>query len=274
MTRLCRLGTWPDLAFRPLRHGLEGHPLFSLLEFPPAHTAFKLRDHEVDIGFISPIDYARDSSTLTVVPDVGLWSQTGGKAVTVHFGTGVQDVATLAVDPAYASEVILAKIILSEEFDIDPQIVPVIGDLETMLGRADAALLVGDNALRESASQGDALDLIETWVQMTDLPYVHGIWCARERDLRQQHVSALQQSRREGTSCIVDIAARAAGSDMFPGFSTDHLQEYLDRFSYDLPDDAIEGLKEFHHYAYYHAVLPDIPEITLFAGVDPAPDLN
>jgi predicted solute-binding protein len=274
MTRISRLGTWPSLAFRPLREGLDRERQVALLEHPPAHAAFKLRDREVDIAFLSPIDYARDSSTLQIVPEAGLWSPSGGSAVTVHFGAGAQDVATLAVDPAYASEVILAKIILSEEFDIDPQIVPVAGGLETMLGRADAALLVGDEALRESASRADALDLIESWVQLTGLPYVHGVWCARARDQRPEQVERLQRARREGVDHLESIAQRAAETGEFPGFTADHLQEYLERFSYDFPEEAVEGLKEFHHYAYYHAVLPDIPEITLFTGEDPPDDLS
>ncbi len=268
-----RLGIWPSLAFRPLLEGLQAEHPFAFVESFPAQTAFNLRDHNVDIGFLSPLDYAKDSSTLVIVPNIGLWSQTGGNAVNVHFRTGLQDVATLAVDPAFACEVILAKIVLSEEFDIDPQIVPVAGDLDAMLARADAALLVGDNALREAASHGDALDLVETWVQMTDLPYVHGIWCARERDLQEEDVTLLQRARHEGSERLDAIAARAAENGEFPGFAAHHLLEYLERFSYDLPDEALEGIKEFHHYAYYHSILPDIPEITLFTRELPPEDL-
>ncbi len=266
-----RLGTWPSFAFRPLLEGLPAERPFTLVRSTPAQTAFHLRDHEVEIGFLSPLDYAKDSSTLVIVPNVGLWSQTGGNAVNVYFRSELEDVATLAVDPAFAAEVVLAKIVLSEEFDVEPQIVPVAGDLDAMLARADAALLVGDQALREAASHANALDLIESWVQMTDLPYVHGIWCARERDLQEEHVTLLQQARYQGTEQLEAIATRAAERQEFPGFTADHLLEYLERFSYDLPDEALEGIKEFHHYAYYHSVLPDIPELTFFTG-DPPPE--
>ena len=94
-----RLGAWPSFAFRPLLEGLEQETAFALAHYPPAYAAFKLRDHEVDISFLSPIDYAKDSSTLVIVPEVGLWSQTGGNAVTVHFRTDLQETAAVGGRP-------------------------------------------------------------------------------------------------------------------------------------------------------------------------------
>jgi len=42
------------------------------------------------------------------------------------------------------------------------------------------------------------------------------------------------------------------------------LKAYLETFSYDFGPDAEEGLKEFLRYAYYHGVLPDVPDVRWF----------
>ncbi len=260
------IGAWNSFALLPLLEGLGKGDGFAIDLNAPAHVAFNLRDRLISIGFLSPIDYAKDSSSLVVVPNIGIWSNGGSGTITVHFGSGVQDIETLAVDPAFASEAILAKIIFAEEFDANPQIVPVQGSVEQMLAHADAALLVGDAALREAAYHPNALDLTESWVQMTDLPFLHGFWCAREEDLSPEVVEALRAGKRTDDEALTEIADRAAREKRFPGLSGDALREHLEGFAYDLPEDAIDSMREFFRFAYYHGVLPDIPEVRLFSG--------
>jgi chorismate dehydratase len=264
MSTIRRIGTWTSFAARPLTEGLAEIEGVYLQHNSPANTAIMLRDGDLDIALISPLEYAKESSNLVIVPDVGLWSEAGGSAITVHFKAGLDDVQTLAVDPNFAAEIILAKILLAEEFDIEPKIIPVAGSLEDMLSRADAALLVGDAGLREPGQFGAALDLIELWTQLTGSPYIHGIWCARDGSLEAQQAEQLLRARREGVEAFPLLAAASASEREFPGFDQEQLINYLEQFSYDLPEEAIDGIKEFHHYAYYHGVLTDIPEINLF----------
>lgn len=259
-------GVWNSFSVLPLLEGIGKGEGIALQLDHPAHVAFHLRDRLTSVGFLSPIDFAKDSSSLLIVPDLGLWSNGGSGAVAVHFRSGLHDIETLAVDPAFASEAILAKIIFSEEFSANPQIVPVSGGLEQMLAHADAALLVGDAALRESAYHPQALDLTESWVQMTELPFLHGFWCAREEDLTQELVDILQTGRHADQEALAGIAARVAQEKRFPGLSGDILREHLEGFSYDLPDDAIDGMREFFRFAYYHGALPDIPDIRMYTG--------
>jgi chorismate dehydratase len=272
MVETIHVGAWNSFALLPLLEGLGKGDGIALEMNLPAHTAFHLRDRLTTIAFLSPIDFAKDSSGLRVVPDIGLWSNGGSGSVTVHFQTGVQDIETLAVDPAYAAEAILAKIIFAEEFDASPQIVPVSGSIEQMLANADAALLVGDTALRESAFHPNALDLTESWVQMTDLPFVHGLWCARHEDLSTEIVDMLRNGRHADEATLASIAARAAHEKRFPGLSSELLKEHLEGFFYTLPEDALDGMREFLRFAYYHGVLPDIPEIHIYSGPEESED--
>jgi hypothetical protein len=58
----------------------------------------------------------------TIIPGPAVASARG---IMLAFRPGLRTVATLAADPARVSEIILARIILAEEFDSSPAIVPV-----------------------------------------------------------------------------------------------------------------------------------------------------
>jgi predicted solute-binding protein len=179
----------------------------------------------------------------------------------------------MAVDPSSTSEIILAKILLEEEFDTAPTIIPVSGSLTVMLQRADSALLVGNAALLEAGRHQNSIDLIEGWKDLTELPYVHGFWCARERDLARSDVQSIQEAMQKGRTMFDEIA-RTAHLHPGPGTSTASVSSYLESFSYELTDEAEAGLREFIRYAYYHGVLPDIVDInfTSFDSESSDPD--
>lgn len=260
-----RLGIPGALFTFPLTAPLRNAGGFRLAVDAPARNALRLRERNLDAALLSPIDFARDSSSYRVVSGVGAASQSANSAVTLHFREGLHDIATLAADPALTSEIILAKIILAEEFDVSPKIVPFQGPLDVMLGKADAALLAGDISLREAGVHGSVVDLVEEWTEMTGLPFVHYFWCAREEDLTEQQVQTLQHARDEGAAMIEEIAADAA-SHSYATIPASSLKTYLETFSYDFTQDMEDGLKEFLRYAYYHGVLPDVPEVRWFGA--------
>ena len=73
-----------------------------------------------------------------------------------------------------------------------------------MLGRCDAALIIGDNALLldptrvEDTGQRTAvekIDLGDAWTAMTGLPFVYAFWAGRLGSLSPDEVSAIQAAR-------------------------------------------------------------------------------
>ena len=261
-----RLGIPGTLFTFPLTASLRNASGFRLAVDAPARNALRLREHALDAALVSPVDYARDGSSYRAVFGVAASSQSANSAVTLHFREGLHNISTLAADPALTSDIVLAKIILAEEFDLSPKIVPFQGPLDVMLGKADAALVAGDSSLREAAVHRNVVDLVEAWTEMTGLPFVHYFWCAREEDLSEKEVQALQQAREEGIRLIDNIVSDAASHELasVPAAS---LKAYMETFSYDFNQEAEEGLKEFLRYAYYHGVLPDVPDMHWF-GTD------
>lgn len=243
---------------RPFVEGLRESDLFTLVRDEPAVLAQKLHARVLDASYISPIEYAWNASEYLILPESAVVSSAGNNSLLLYFRRGVHDVTTLAVPPTSASDIVLAKILLAERFDIYPRFIPVAGDVDAMLAKADAALLSGDPAL--AAVRPDALDLIEEWIATTDLPYVHGFLAAREDALTREARTAVSLAGTRGLQAVA-----AAGGDA---------AVQVARFDYAFSEDAREGVREFLRYAYYHGILPDVPELRFFEGAGEMPGLN
>ena len=261
-----RLGISSHLYCTPLTRALRDDGTFELVGDATAWNAIQLREQTLDAAFLSPIDYARESSEYSILPGIAVSTKQATGTIVLHFREGIRNISTLAVDPSSTSEIVLATILLGEEFDIRPKIIPTSGSLDVMLQKAEAALLVGNAALMDPAVRENKLDLVELWNDMTDLPYVHGIWCCRERDLSADHVSRIASSRDQGLAAFTDIGdelSATSGGQV----SSKSIIQYLQSFSYDFPESVQDGMNEFLRYAYYLGVLPDVPELH-FYGAD------
>jgi predicted solute-binding protein len=244
--------------------GLKADEGFELTVDAQTRNAVKLRQRDLDAAFLSPIDYARESSEYTIVPGVAVSSDKATQTVVLHFREGIQNVRTMAVDPSSASEIILAKILLEEQFDTAATIIPVHGPLQLMLQRADSALLVGDPSLQEAGGNQNQIDLVEAWNDLTELPYVHGFWCSREGDLTRSHAHKLQDALQQGLT-MFDEMARTAREHHTLHQSPEFIKTYLESFSFELVGEVEKGLREFIRYAYYHGVLADIADLNYYS---------
>jgi chorismate dehydratase len=265
-----RLGLSPYAYCLPLRRKLEEEKRFVVHVDATTRNAIKLREHHLDAAFLSPIDYARESSLYNIVPGIAVSSRGGNDAVVMHFREHLHTIKTLVVDPSSTSEIILARILLAERFDVEPSLVPATGPLEHMLAKGDAALLVGDTALGASFSHPNKLDLIEEWTDMADLPYVHGFWCGREHDLATKDIHALQRSRDRGVEELADISLEAPVQPLSL-FPSETLHSHLQTFGYEFTDEVRDALQEFFRYAYYYGVLPDVADLHYYPAESATP---
>ena len=252
MQTVKRFGTPPLLTARPLAEPLRGVRGVNLVEEPRPTLARRLREQELAGALLSPLDYARDSSDYSIVPNVCIASE-GNGSIVIRFKEGIREITTLAVDPAFACEIILAKIILAE-----PAILPMNNSIEIMLQKADAALLTGDAAFQAWNSSASILDVVEEWNEMTGLPYVHALWCVYAHQMTPALVEELQRARRKGIEGISDIAQH------YPKDQRRAVKEFLESFTYELTSDVREGLAEFMKYLYYHGITPDVADLNFY----------
>jgi len=258
------IGIPPEHLYLPFQDGIRGTGRFSLTLKSSPLLAKMLESRDLDAAFLSPIDYARGASEYLIVPGAAVASRQANNTVVVHFRKGVRDIRSLAVPAVSMSDIVLARILLAEKFNLAPTIVPVAGTLDDMLKQADAALLSGDEVIRAGENRPGALDLVEEWITSTDLPYVHGFCVGREGTLEQDEWTVLGSSAVETSSASALPLDEEADADQ-------------EKFSYDLEDDVRDGIREFLQYAYYHGILPDVPDLHFYGeeAVTPGdPELN
>ena len=267
--RNLRIGVPVDFYTAPLVVPLAGTDAFVRHADTPARLALALREKKLEAAFLSPLEYARDSSLYEIIPGAGASSSVATGTVSLIFRSEhMHSVHTIAIDPAFSSEIILARILLAEEFELEPQYVPATGSVDDMLARADAVLLAGDASLRAVDVHPNRIDLVEAWTELTDLPYVHGVWVVPTGTGTQEIATLLQDAAHKALETVPTITGSAPPS-LFPHQNPTSLADYLNAFSYDLTDEDVDGFQEFMRFAYYHGVLPDVGDINFYSPEPP-----
>ncbi len=142
-----RLGAVGYLNARPLVYGLEEHPGFDLRYDVPSECARLLHAREVDVGLIPSIEYLRGPQPYVLVPGPAVTSRGPVASVAIYTRREPGDIRSIAMDTSSRTSIALATVILRRRFGVAPEPAPMAPDLDAMLGRADAAMIIGDTAL-------------------------------------------------------------------------------------------------------------------------------
>src|SRR5204862_8181393 len=140
-----RLGAVSYLNTRPLVYGLERDAAFDVRFDVPARCADLLHEGAIDVGLIPSIEYL--NGDYRIVPDLAIASRGAVASVAIYTTRPIRDVRSIALDTSSRSSVALAKVLCARVFRIQPALERHHPELGEMLAQADAALLIGDNAL-------------------------------------------------------------------------------------------------------------------------------
>lgn len=145
----------------------------------PAVCAQLVASGAVDIGLVPVAEIARQG--LEIVPGVGISAEGPVRSILLFARTEWKRVRTVAVDSGSRTSVELARVILRERFGVEAETFAHEPDLERMLGVADAALLIGDAALRIDPLQTNyaCLDLADEWFRLTGRPFLFAAWAGK-----------------------------------------------------------------------------------------------
>jgi chorismate dehydratase len=263
-----RIGALKEFYCAPLTHSLEKSPAVAgLFIDAPSILIDKLMSREIDAALLTPIDYARMSSDLQLFPTVGIASIIESRTIVLCVNRDIRALKTVAVGSATATDVVLAKVILKEQFKSDVAFVPAVGGIEELLAKADAALVCGDDVLMHEWD-GPSIDLIEEWTEMTGLPFVHTV-CAvlanapESPALEALMIEAQREGREDRAACVTSVAAAMK-------LPEERVEEQFALYQYELTPTHREAIDEFFRLAYFHGVLQDVPEIKMTS--DPVTD--
>ena len=176
----------------------------------PAVCADQLASGAADIGIVPVIEIARQR--LDYFRETGIACHGAVRSILLISKVPFNRIQTLATDAASRTSVMLARVILAEKFGVEPRLLSRPADLASMLGDADAALIIGDPALLldPATLPFETLDLGSEWVSMTTLPMVFAVWGGRKEAIQPRFERVFAASCRYGLEHVEDMVRAEA----------------------------------------------------------------
>jgi chorismate dehydratase len=226
-------------------HGAQ-REIFQLEFALPSECADRLRGGQADIG-LPPVAALLDQR-LSIFRGAGIACRGPVRTILLVSKAPFDRVRTLATDLGSRTSVLLTRIVLANVFGAAPALVSMTPELRPMLEVADAALVIGDAALRLNPDELRArnlhvADLGEEWVRMTGLPMVFAVWAGSPAAWSEDLERAFVESLKYGLARIGDIA-RAEHENR--GVSFEAARDYLQRnIVFELGEEEYEGMRRF-----------------------------
>ncbi len=254
-----RVGHIQFLNLLPLYYGLVKNDVLlnvELVKGAPRELSQFLIDGKLDLAPIPAIEYCRYYQKLKLLPKLSVSSDGDVKSILLVSKIPVEKLnhKQVALTNTSATSQILLKIILHYQYKITPFYFECPPDLPQMLREADAALLIGDDALRARHLRGTLLkyDLGKEWQIFSGKKMVYAVWAVRnefaekEPELLERTFRALLGSMEYSQKHLNQIAKYA--SDWEP-FSSLFLKSYFKTLHFDFSAPYQEGLNLFFQKA-------------------------
>jgi len=239
----------------PLVWGMLHGPQRGLFDIEfriPSECADQLATGAADIGIVPSFELTRQD--LEIIPGAGIACHGAVRSILLISKCPAAAIRTLAVDGSSRTSVELARVILARRYGADPVQTALPPDLSAMLAAADAALIIGDPALKIDPTHPDpsgaaayVYDLGAEWLEMTGLPMVFAVWAGRRGVVTQEIGEAFRASCRYGLEHMDEIVAAESRAR---GFAPEVVREYLTRYIvHELGPREYQAMEIFLEYA-------------------------
>lgn len=233
-------------------HG-EAAKDFDIFYSVPSSCAAALREGTGDIGIIPAIAY-NNIPGLVIIPEVAIAARGPVRSILLVSKVPLEKVRTVATDNSSLTSVALTRVLFSKWWGGGREFRSLPPQLPTMLRECDAALIIGDPALKVDRSRYQVLDLAEEWRRLSGKPFVFAFWAVRETALAEMKPGLdlgpiFQASRDHGLQppALEEIAQEWSRRLQL---TAAEVKSYLTtNIYYQLDQDCLEGMDLFFRYA-------------------------
>jgi chorismate dehydratase len=230
----------------------------------PSVCAEMLAKGMVDIGIVPAAAYATIPG-LRIIGDVCIASKGAVRSIYLVSKRPAEEVRQVAVDSSSRTSVALLRLLYVLRWRSDPKFAPREPKLDDMLADHDAALLIGDPALKvghtELGGQYLLYDLGHEWQELTGDPFVYAFWAIRSGLKDDGATRDFEASRDRGVrpeNIARTVAEWAPRLDLPAGELSTYLMQSI---HYRLDEKCIAGLRRFYSLAAKAGALPQAPEL-------------
>ena len=229
----------------------------------PSRCAQMLAEGSADVGIIPVAAYATIPG-LRIVPDVAIASKGAVRSILLISQRPLDQIQTVALDSSSRTSAALVQVLLRMQ-NRDVRFAPAEPNLDAMLRKHDAALLIGDPALQVDRREYETWDLAEQWRNLTGKPFVFAFWAVRDDGAAEDELARVaevfRESRDEGLRHVPEIVEQWSPKLSIPrgavhSYLTENINYYLD-------SESISGMKLFFELASSYGILPHAPELRL-----------
>ncbi|MEU5973736.1 menaquinone biosynthesis protein [Streptomyces sp. NPDC047315] len=228
---------------------------FELTKDTPEKLSEQLVRGELDIAPITLVEFLRHSDRLVAFPDIAVGCDGPVMSCVIVSQVDLEqlDGARVALGSTSRTSVRLAQLLLAEQYGVAPDYYTCPPDLGLMMQEADAAVLIGDAALRAALHEAPRLglqvhDLGQMWKQWTGLPFVFAVWAARKdylarepevvHEVHQAFLASRDLSLEEVTKVSEQVAR-------WETFDAELLERYFRTLDFRFGADQLAGVREF-----------------------------
>ncbi|MFR9722547.1 menaquinone biosynthetic enzyme MqnA/MqnD family protein [Streptomyces sp. MS19] len=210
---------------------------------------------ELDIGPVSLVEYLRHADELVALPDIAVGCD--GPVMSCMIVSKVPleqlDGARVALGSTSRTSVRLARLLLGERYGVTPEYYTCPPDLGLMMREAEAAVLIGDAALRASLHDAPRLglrvyDLGAMWHEWTGLPFVFAIWGVR-RDYLEREPETVREVHRAFLASrdlsMAEVGKVAEQAAHWEDFDAEVLERYFTTLKFSFGAPQLAAVDEF-----------------------------
>jgi chorismate dehydratase len=219
----------------------------------PARCADLLALNQVEAALVPIIEYQRIAEA-RVVPGVCVGSHLAVRSVVlISRHDDLRNVRSVALDNSSRTSQALVKIIFREFLGFEPAWESCAPNPHLMLERSDAALLIGDPAMKISQMDFHVFDLAELWHRFTDTGFVFAMWMARADAVEAISGLNFAAARDEGLDQIERIISQYENDLPLP---RDEIKKYLtENITFRLDETLEQGMRLYFELAQKHGLI-------------------
>ncbi|MER7917426.1 MULTISPECIES: menaquinone biosynthetic enzyme MqnA/MqnD family protein [unclassified Streptomyces] len=228
---------------------------FQLTKDTPEKLSERLIQGELDVAPVTLVEYLKNSDDLVAFPDIAVGCDGPVMSCVIVSQVPLEELdgAKVALGSTSRTSVRLAQLLLGERYGVRPEYYTCPPDLGLMMREADAAVLIGDAALRANLHDGpryglDVHDLGTLWKEWTGLPFVFAVWAARRDYLEREPLithqvhQAFLESKKISLEEVDKVAEQAAHWEAFDART---LARYFTTLDFSFGDAQLAAVAEF-----------------------------
>ncbi|MFD0670416.1 menaquinone biosynthetic enzyme MqnA/MqnD family protein [Cohnella sp. GCM10027633] len=251
--RISFTNAWP--VFHHFDASALREPAEIVSEVPSALNR-KLREGEIDMAAISSYAYGLSSDAYYLLPNLSVSAHGAVQSILLFLKSPLEQVINgkIALTTASATSVNLLKIIMEKFYGGKPTYEDAEPSLGPMLDNADAALLIGDHAIRASWENHGyrVLDLGEVWNVWTGHWMTFALWAVR-REAAHANPEAVR-AIYDGLTLSKDLSSRnlepvVAKAVQQIGGTSAYWHNYFANLCHDFGPQQKAGLELYFRYA-------------------------